>query len=94
MLLLACPQTCVRVPMRVRVCQCVCLGLCPGMRVTRAHTADVLADFCDGDVAPRSRKRSRRLPHAHLRVRIRMRVHARSCVRESLCLPPKAVFGV
>ena len=54
------------------MCQCVCLGLCPGMRVTRAHTADVLADFCDGDVAPRSQKRSRRLPHAHLRVRIRM----------------------
>ena len=73
-------------PIRVRVCQCVCLGLCPGMRVTRAHTADVLADFCDGDVAPRSQKRSRRLPHAHLRVRIRMRVRARSCVRESLCL--------
>ena len=66
MLLLARPPTCVRVPMRVRVCQCVCLGLCPGMRVTRAHTADVLADFCDGDVAPRSRKRSRRLPHAHV----------------------------
>ena len=81
----ACPQS---------VCQCVCLGLCPGMRVMRAHTADVLADFCDGDVAPRSRKRSCRLPHAHLRVRIRMRVRARSCVRESLCLPPKAVFGV
>ena len=68
------------------MCQCVCLGLCPGMRVTRAHTADVLADFCDGDVAPRSQKRSRRLPHAHLRVRIRMCVCARSCVRESLCL--------
>ena len=86
MLLLARSPTCVRVPMRVRVCQCVCLGLCPGMRVTRAHTADVLADFCDGDVAPRSRKRSRRLPHAHLRVRIRMRVRLSSCVRESLCL--------
>ena len=36
-LLLAHPPTCVRVPMRVRVCQCVCLGLCPGVRVTRAH---------------------------------------------------------
>ena len=67
---------------------------CPGMRVTRAHTADVLADFCDGDVAPRSRKRSHRLPHAHLRMCIRMRVRAHSCVHESLCLPPKAVFGV
>ena len=76
----------VRVPMHMRVCQCVCFGLCLGMRVTRAHTADVLADFCDGDVAPRSQKRSRRLPHAHLRVRIRMRVRLRSCVRESLCL--------
>ena len=32
----------VRVPMHMRVCQCVCFGLCPGMRVTRAHTADVL----------------------------------------------------
>ena len=60
----------------------------------RTHTADVLADFCDGDVAPRSRKRSHRLPHAHLRMCIRMRVRVRSCVRESLCLPPKAVFGV
>ena len=76
----ACANACARVPMRV-------LGpMRPGMRVTRAHTADVLADFCDGDVAPRSRKRSRRLPHAHLRVRIRMRVRLRSCVRESLCL--------
>ena len=36
--------------------------------------------------ANRNRKRSCRLPHAHLRVRIRMRVRARSCVRESLCL--------
>ena len=80
------PCCCSLVHRHACVCQCVCLGLYPGMRVTRAHTADVLADFCDGDVAPRSRKRSRRLPHAHLRVRIRMRVCARSCVRESLCL--------
>ena len=73
-------NACARVPMRV-------LGpMSWHASNARTHTADVLADFCDGDVAPRSRKRSRRLPHAHLRVRIRMRVRARSCVRESLCL--------
>ena len=94
MLLLARPPTCVRVKMRVRVCQCVCLGQCPGMRVTRAHTADVLADFCDGDVAPRSRNMRMitcvpaclRQSKKTSRVRIRMRVRLRSCVRESLCL--------
>ena len=76
----ACANACARVPMRV-------LGpMSWHASNARTHTADVLADFCDGDVAPRSRKRSRRLPHAHLRVRIRMRVRARSCVRESLCL--------
>ena len=53
------------------VCQCVCAcaNACAWayvLALARAHTADVLADFCDGDVAPRSRKRSRRLPHAHL----------------------------
>ena len=51
---------CVRVPMRV-------LGpMSWHASNARTHTADVLADFCDGDVAPRSRKRPRRLPHAHV----------------------------
>ena len=76
----ACANAYARVPMRV-------LGPMSWHACnTRTHTADVLADFCDGDVAPRSRKRSRRLPHAHLHVRIHMCMCARSCVRESLCL--------
>ena len=78
--LCACANACARVPMRV-------LGpMSWHASNARTHAADVLADSCAGDVAPRSRKRSRRLPHAHLRVRIRMRVRLRSCVRESLCL--------
>ena len=77
----ACSNAYARVPMRV-------LGPMSWHACNaRTHSRCArLADFCDGDVAPRSRKRSRRLPHAHLRVRIRMRVRARSCVRESLCL--------
>ena len=56
----ACANACARVPMRV-------LGpMSWHASNARTHTADVLADFCDGDVAPRSRKRSRRLPHAHV----------------------------
>ena len=87
------PCCCSLVHRHACVCQCVCAcaNACVGPMSwhasnARTHTADVLADFCVGDVAPRSRKRSRRLPHAHLRVRIRMRVRLRSCVRESLCL--------
>ena len=56
----ACANACARVPMRV-------LGpMSWHASNARTHTADVLADFRDGDVAPRSRKRSRRLPHAHV----------------------------
>ena len=56
----ACANVCARVPMHV-------LGpMSWHASNTRTHTADVLADFCDGDVAPCSRKRSRRLPHAHV----------------------------
>ena len=56
----ACANACARVPMRV-------LGpMSWHASNARTHTADVLADFCDGDVAPRSRKRPRRLPHAHV----------------------------
>ena len=77
----ACANAYARVPMRV-------LGPMSWHACNaRTHSRCArLADFCDGDVAPRSWKRSRRLPHAYLRVRIRMRVRARSCVRESLCL--------
>ena len=77
----ACANAYARVPM------CVLWPMSWHTCNARTHSRCArLADFCDGDVAPRSRKRSRRLPHAHLRVRIRMRVRARSCVRESLCL--------
>ena len=56
----ACANACARVPMRV-------LGpMSWHASNARTHAADVLADSCDGDVALRSRKRSRRLPHAHV----------------------------
>ena len=56
----ACANACARVPMRV-------LGpMSWHASNARTRTADALADFCDGDVAPRSRKRPRRLPHAHV----------------------------